>query len=110
MQARVIDAAAGERLVELRLFRENLVAKRHGRFLHLLEQRLRAAALSLREVERARELEYVRRSRIAVQLGRERHAHTAPATEIRDLLFRARLQATVLHSGIGGGLRAHTGK
>jgi hypothetical protein len=88
MQARVINAAAGERLVELRLFRQNLVAKWHGRLSHLLEQSLSAITLTFGEVKRARELEYVRRSRIAVQLARQRHAHTAPATEILDLLFR----------------------
>jgi len=40
-----------------------------------------AITLILGEVERACELDYVHRSRIAVQLGRERHAHPAPGTE-----------------------------
>jgi hypothetical protein len=69
MQSRIIDATADESLVEIRFFRQHLIAERHSRLLHLLEERLRAAALVLREIESAREIEYVVRSRIAVELA-----------------------------------------
>jgi hypothetical protein len=108
MQSRIIDATGGESLVEIRFFRQHLIAERHSRLLHLLEGRLRAAALVLREIESTREIEYVGGSRIAVELGRERHAHTAPRSKILDLLLRWRPEAAALHPGIGRGFRARS--
>ena len=87
-QSRIINTAAGESLIKLTFLRQNLVAKRHGRVPHLPVECTGAITLILGEIESACQLQYVRRSRIAVQLGRHCQAHTAPGTEILDLLLR----------------------
>jgi len=50
----------------------------------------------------------MRRSRIAVQLGRERQADAPAGAQIGDLLVRQGLDFTVLHAGIGHMRRART--
>jgi hypothetical protein len=88
----------GKGAIERRFAGDQRLARRNRFRLHGIKQPPHSLTQVGAEFELVGQLEHMHRSRISVQLGREREAHSAPRPQVRHLLVAQRLDRSLMQA------------